>query len=155
VAYLGQHFPENPRDDVRVIVHRRKLLSKFIVHILDIRKINIHQTPDLPQRIHRIITVRVVHDGNNESLALGHPNGLGYLKNHVGRRDKIDIMSASILKAQHFRHQFVCSQSPGAACLKFLADLVILAEYTAQVASGEKDGPGTSRSRNGGFFSKM
>jgi hypothetical protein len=39
--------------------------------------------------------------------------------------------------------------------MKFLADLVILAKHTAQVASGEKDGPGASRSRNGGFFSKM
>ena len=64
-------------------------------------------------------------------------------------------MSTFILQAQYFRYEFVCSQSPGAAHLKFLADLVILAKYTAKVASGKKDGPGTSCSRNGGFFSKM
>ena len=51
VAYLIQHFPENPRDDIRIIVHHRKPLSGFIFHIFDIRKVNIHQTPYLPERI--------------------------------------------------------------------------------------------------------
>jgi hypothetical protein len=52
-------------------------------------------------------------------------------------------MGAFVLKAQHFRCELICSQSPGVAQLKLLADLVILAKHTAKIASGEKNGPGT------------
>ena len=64
-------------------------------------------------------------------------------------------MSTFILEAQYFRYEIVCSQGPGTALLKFLADLVVLAEHTAKIASGKKDGPGTFCPRNGRFFSKM
>jgi len=64
-------------------------------------------------------------------------------------------MRAFILKPQHFGGQFFSRQGPVTALLKFLADLVILAEHTAEIAPGKKDGPGTSCPGNRGFFSEM
>jgi hypothetical protein len=57
------------------------------------------------------------------------------------RRHKVDIVRAFRLKAHHLGGKLICSQSPGAALTKLLADLVILAKHTAKVAAGEKDGP--------------
>ena len=64
-------------------------------------------------------------------------------------------MSAFILKPQYFRCKLICSQSPGAALLKFLADLVILAKHAAEIASAKKNGARTSCPGNRGFFTKM
>ncbi len=64
-------------------------------------------------------------------------------------------MSAFILKPQYFRCKLICSQSPGAALLKFLADLVILAKHAAEIAAAEKNGPGPSCAGNRGFFTEM
>ena len=52
VSYLIQHLYDNSGDDIGIVVHGRKLLSQFIVQIFDVRQINIHQTPDLLERIH-------------------------------------------------------------------------------------------------------
>jgi hypothetical protein len=49
-------------------------------------------------------------------------------------------MSAAVLQLQHFSCQFSCIQDPVSPFLKLLADLKILAEYTAKIASGEKNG---------------
>ena len=64
-------------------------------------------------------------------------------------------MSAFILKPQYFRCKLICSQSPGAAMPKFLADLIILAKYAAEIAPAKKDGARTSCTGNRGFFTKM
>ena len=64
-------------------------------------------------------------------------------------------MGAFILKPQHFRCKLIRSQDPGAALLKFLADLVILAKHAAEITAAEKNGPGPSCSGNRWFFTKM
>ena len=69
------------------------------------------------------------------------------------RRNKIDVMSALVLKAQHLASKFIRGQSPGVS--KILADLVILAVHTAQVASGKKDGSRTSYPGDRRFLPKM
>jgi len=39
--------------------------------------------------------------------------------------------------------------------MKLLADLVILAEYTSKIASGEENGTGAFGARNGGLLAEM
>jgi len=65
-------------------------------------------------------------------------------------------MSPGILKAEYFGDELIGGQRPGMAVpLKFLTDLVVLAEHTAEITSGKKNGSGTPCSGNGGFFSKV
>jgi len=64
-------------------------------------------------------------------------------------------VSTLILQAQYFRYKLGWSQGPVTALQKFLADLVILAIHTAQIASAEKNGPGTFGPGNRGLFTKM
>ena len=74
---------------------------------------------------------------------------------YMRRRNHVDIMRAGILQAQHFIRQLVAVHCPGVSLPELLADLVILAKYTAHVAPGEKDRPGAPCSRNGRLFSEM
>jgi len=46
-----------------------------------------------------------------------------------------------ILQAQDFRDQLIRSQGSGMILFKLLADLEILAKYTAEIAAGKKNGP--------------
>ena len=47
-------------------------------------------------------------------------------------------MSAFILKPQYLSCKLIRSQSPGAALLKLLADLVILAKHAAEITPAKK-----------------
>ena len=64
-------------------------------------------------------------------------------------------MSAFILKPYHLSCKLICSQCRSVVMLKLLADLVILTEYTAEIAPAEKNGTRTSCSGNRGFLTKM
>ena len=64
-------------------------------------------------------------------------------------------MSAFILKPQYLSCKLICSQSPGAALLKLLADLVILTKHASEIAPAKKNSAGTSRAGDRGFLTKM
>ena len=64
-------------------------------------------------------------------------------------------MSAFILKPQYLSCKLICSQSPGAALLKLLADLVILAKHAAEIAPAKKNCARTIGAGNRGFLTKM
>ena len=65
------------------------------------------------------------------------------------------IGGAKALKAQHLGGELLGRQGLDGEALKLLADLVILAKDTAQVASGKENRSRTSVAGNGRFFPKM
>jgi hypothetical protein len=73
----------------------------------------------------------------------------------VGWRDQVDIVRAGVGKTQHFVREIVRRQGPRLARPEFLADLVVLAKDTAQVAAGEEDGAGAARARDRRLFAMM
>ena len=70
----------------------------------------------------------------------------------MGWGHKIDVVAADVLEMQHDRGQLLRVNS---LTVTFMADIVILAEVTHQIAVGEKDRPRPFSTHQRCFFAEM
>ena len=122
------------------------------VHILKIRKINIHDSFQCLDGIHILIASRIVYNRNRKSL----PSRLFYrpddMRHILPRCNQIDIVRPLFLQFQKNLHQpFRCdffSRSP-------LCNRLILTKHTVHGTAGKKDGSRTFCSTDTRFFPEM
>ena len=74
------------------------------------------------------------------------------MRHHVFRGDPVDVVAAHFLKFQHHLGE---TGRPDFLAGLLLADVIVLAENTTQVAPGKKDGPAALPSAQTIFLAKM
>ena len=87
-----------------------------------------------------------------QALSGGDRHGGNDLRHHMAGRDKVDVVAALRLQAEHHLGQFIWFDLTADA---FLADLPVLAEGTAQAAPGKKEGARAVRPTQRIFFTMV
>ena len=111
--------------------------------VFQVRQIDIDDAFQLLKRVHFIVGVGVVDDGQRQSLGHRLVDGAHDLRYVLGGGYQVDVVAVKIiLHVEHAVGQACRCDLIGALPLRILGDLEILAEGAAQVAVAEEDGAG-------------
>ena len=122
-----------------VIFRLEQPLRRGLCPDLEVRQVYIHQPVEQFQRLQRVKGRRVVDDRQPEPQVLRVQYGQYDLRNHMLRRDQVDIVHlAHILQLDVPRGQLL---RRGVEAVASVRNVVVLAEDAAEVAAREEDGP--------------
>ncbi len=110
--------------------------------VLEVRHVDVHHAVQQLQALGRVVRARVVDDGKPEPTLRGNEQRLEHLRHDVLGRHEVDVVTATGLKLEHHAGEPLGRRPPYLGDLGGLADVVVLAEDTTQVAVTEEDRSG-------------
>ena len=127
-------------------------LRHLRITVLHVGHVDVDDAVPKSEHVERFVSPAVVDDGNSQPFPICDQKGGHDLGGELCRRDEIDVVGAGFLEAEHFLGELRWSKH---VSMSQMADGVVLAEDTTQVASGEEDRARTSKSGNRGFLAVM
>ena len=146
---LADHFLQGLGGVLEII--RRVGISKRQSgrDVFEIGQPDVHQALQSLNGFHPLIGAGVIDDRECQALVFGVPQGPDHLGKEMFCRDQIDIVGTLLLQRhKDFRQPSGRQLRPGHG----LGDGIVLAEYTAHIAAGEKDGARAPAAGNNRLF---
>jgi hypothetical protein len=91
------------------------------------------------QYFHRIISVGVVDNRQTQTLFGGNENASRHLRCEMGRRNKVDVVTALRLKLEHYFSQALVGNFVLELLFVCLRDLIVLTIDTAEITVAEEN----------------
>src|SRR5262249_42635939 len=150
--YLPVHLADGATRSLRIVRRAYVAARHLPVPELEIRHVDINQPLHQLQGIERVVGACVVYQRQAQPFLHGDQQPFQYLRDHVFRRDKVDVVAATLLEVKHHQGQLArrCKLT-----FHLPTSLEVLAEDAAQITAGEEDGAGAAPAAQAVFFTKM
>lgn len=149
---LPVHFADRRLIDLRVIRRSRILSGRLGIGVFHVGHVDIDKPFKNRKRFGQIVSAAVIDNRKGQSVGFGLDNRGGNRRNLVRGRDQINIDAPSCLQAQKNLPQGLNGDF---LALMQLADVIILAINTPQIAAGKEDRAGAAASDQNAFLAEM
>jgi len=123
-----------------------------LIQIFCVGHVDIDHSFQEANHLYGLISGAVINNGKPEAPLYRLGKRGYYLRDIMGRGDKVDVMATHLLEPHHDPYQVRDGDS---FTISKMADIVILAEKTPKVAVCEENGTRTVMSNEGWFLTKM
>ena len=122
------------------------------IAVFEVGHVDVDDAVQQVQGRQRVVAARVVDDGQPQPARCCQRHGFDDLRDHVRRRHQVDVVTAHRLQAEHHIGN---ARRVVRLTGHLLADVVVLAEDTAQVAVGKEDRAGPAPTAQRVFLAHM